>query len=167
LIAIVVGLDHALQRAHPEEGAEVEANRVSLRNATRRLIHEQRVSLIAEEAGNDREVAAKLQQELDEFYSFGGFKAPRVREQRTFAADVAAESQSCWHVDIRPRGAKTNDADYERAMAGQTLAKAKPDEVILLLCGERHRQSMVELLQQKGSKAESHPIQWMIDLGRE
>lgn len=133
---IVVGLDHALQREHPEEKVEVKTTRTRLRSAMERLVREQRATLIAEEAGNDREAAANLQRELDEFHSFGGLKPPRVREQPTSAADIARQSESCRQVDIRPPGPKANDAAYEQAMVCKTLAEANEKEVVLVICGE-------------------------------
>jgi len=52
-------------------------------------------------------------------------------------------------------------------MAGKTLAEAQPQEVVLVLCGERHRENIAGLLQQNGAEVESYPIEWMIDLASE
>ncbi len=79
--------------------------------------------MIAEEAGNDREVAANLQEELDGFYSFGGVKAPRVQEQQTFAASVAGESPSCRHVDIRQESKQTTRTTNKRWLGKHWLRR--------------------------------------------
>lgn len=159
--AIVLGLNHNIQRRHPEETRNVEESRQRFLAGLQRLIPQQGIHLVAEEAGDDREAAEHLQRAADGLYSFAGLTAPRIPVQETAARAITRERGLCGHIDIRPPGPKSNEEEYERQMAERILASTGADQTVLVLCGEDHREALAGLLSAGGCETEDHPFEWL------
>lgn len=160
--ALVIGLDHAIQRRHPDEGPELKETRAAFENALRRIIHERSVQLIAEEAGEDIAVTAELQKEQDIWAEATGQPPKKIEPQPTVARRLALENSSIGHVDIRPPGQKVTDEEYEAGMLERTVTAAGFTQSILVLCGEDHHERLSRGLSDHGWEVEDHPFEWLL-----
>ncbi len=163
---IIVGLDHNMQRRHPEEPSELSQTRNRFLTGLERLIRAQGIQLVAEEAGDDGEVAERLQHEADALYSFAGLSAPRIPVQETVARKTVREKGLCEWRDVRPPGPKESDEEYERQMFERVMAGAGSDQKVLVLCGENHRQGLARRFAENGCQIEDHPFEWLAGANR-
>jgi hypothetical protein len=62
---IIVSLKHNVQRRHPEKPSVLSETRTRFLASLEKLIYTEGIQLVAEEAGDDKEVAEKLQQDDD------------------------------------------------------------------------------------------------------
>lgn len=160
--ALIIGLDHAIQRKHPDEGPELEKTRVVFENALRRVIQERSVQLLAEEAGDDIAVATELQKEQNTWADATGQLPKKIEPQPTVAKRLALGNSLIKYVDVRPPGQKTTDEEYEGEMLSGILEAVGSAESILVLCGEGHRAGLSKLLSSRGLEVEDRPFEWLL-----
>jgi pheromone shutdown protein TraB len=150
---LVIGTQHEFQR-HQDTMADREKVRAEFEELLRRVIDERGISLIAEEAGDDRAVWEQLRQEeeaLGEFAeAFGGRvgdnPVPTIGKQ--IADDRPAEIT---YVDIRaPNADKMTIEQRDDVMAAKTMEVLGIAERVLVIVGEDHRSGVVQRLKDKG-----------------
>lgn len=159
---LIVGLDHWIQRNQDDCPERVVVRR-SFENGIRRLIERERIQLVAEEAGNDDEVAAKLQVEEDLWAPFENRAPRRIEPLETIARTIANETPGCRHIDIRPAGDWVERDRYEQEMIDRTVAGICDARRVLLLCGEDHREGLSKSLVQRGWDVEAHEVDWLLN----
>lgn len=164
---IVVGVNHRVQRVPPDDTPEDYESRVQFEAALQALIQHEGVDLIAEEAGDDEEVALQLQREEDLWAQFNQ-KPPRcVVPQRTLARQAAERTGTCRHADIRPPSkdfppGHGRKIEYECSMLERTLQNVGPAKVTLVICGECHRGPLAQLYRSASLEVEDHDFVWLI-----
>jgi hypothetical protein len=163
--ALLKGVNHSVQRRHPEESSSVQEERQRFELWLNKLIEESRIDLVAEEAGSDEDVAERMNagenaffDSFDEFGAQDGIRWPRnrVEAQPTSAFRITTE-RKCPYVDIHPLFENSDDAKYEKRMVESVIANAGSARTVLVVCGERHVESVERLLKNEG---------WMIEPAR-
>ena len=154
--ALVLGLRHEVQR-HQNGVAEEDRARKSFGELIRHLIEERRVQVVAEEAGNDNEVAEDIQKGEDVWAKLVLEQPRRIEVFETIARTVTRALDSCNYIDIRPPrdGPDSSTPEYEEAMLTSILQNVCLADSLLVLCGEDHRQSISEALSRNGWSVET------------
>jgi hypothetical protein len=160
--AIIKGVNHAIQRPHPEESSAVKEERKRFELWLSKLIEENRIDLVAEEAARDDDVAGRMNAGDSEFFdSFDAFAAqdglrwPRNRvEAEPSSAFRITTDRKCPYANIHPAFENSDDAEYEKGMVESVIANAGSAKTILVVCGERHVVSMERLLKTECWKIE-------------
>lgn len=164
---IVVGVNHRVQRVPPDDTPEDYESRVQFEAALQALIEHEGVDLIAEEAGDDEEVARELQRGEEHWAQFTAITPPRVVPERTLARQVAERTGTCRHTDIRPPSGDFppghgRQEEYERSMFERTLQNGGPAKVVLVICGGCHREPLAQLYRSASLEVEDHDFAWLI-----
>jgi hypothetical protein len=165
---LVLGLDHWIQR---QQDADAERNqaRQSFERDIRGLIDERGVTLVAEEAGNDDEVAEGLQRQENVWAGFENRGPRRIEPVETIARTITRPVNGCDYVDIRPAGEWPDPGrpEYERAMLNRIRQNVGNANSVLVLCGEFHRQNIAAALLRHGWNVESRDLDWVLRRGRQ
>lgn len=137
--------------------------RRSFETGIRRLIEERKFQLVAEEAGNDNDVAQALQRDEDAWAPLEGREPRRIEPIETIARIITRALKNCNYVDIRPTGIWPDPQirAYEEAMLNAIVQNAVNVECILVLCGEFHRDSLSRALIGYGNTVEDHDFNWV------
>jgi len=141
---LVLVLYHWIQR-HQDDVAERSQVRQSFETGIRRLIEERGVQVLAEEAGNDDEVAEALQRDETAWAPWEGRGARRIEPIETIARTVTRALDGCHYADIRPPG----------NMLNAILLNTVNAESVLVLCGEFHRCNISRALAGNGRTVEA------------
>jgi pheromone shutdown protein TraB len=170
--ALVIGTSHAYQR-HQDKCAEQEQIRADFEKLVRVALRERDVGLVAEEAGDKKEVHARLKADEARIPdAFAAFRDEIVDEPPdTIAKLIADELLGGNYVDIRPPGAAPLPADADQAsiaerdeaMATKLMASLGSSTSVLVICGARHRGGLVRQLQRQGFKAVPHTFPENLD----
>lgn len=158
--ALVIGTRHELQR-HQDSMPEREELRAEFEEHLRELIEQRKISLIAEEAGDDTEVWQHLKQEDEaagEFAElFGEGSTTGDSPVPTIAKEIADEqADKLKHVDIRAKNADELTIEQrDEAMATRTVEVSGETDSILVIVGEAHRNGVAERLADQGFDVES------------
>jgi pheromone shutdown protein TraB len=157
---LVIGTCHEYQR-HQDEMQDREKIRVEFAEMLRRIIEDKNISLIVEEAGNDKEVWEHLKRIEDETPSelaalFGDAKVVKT-PQSTIAKQIAdARFADLTHVDMRhPQADKMTIEERDEAMAAKVMDVLGPAKNVLVICGEDHRIGVEARLKNQGLCTES------------
>jgi hypothetical protein len=154
----VVGLEHRTQRERPDDDERTRDRQRAFGASLERCIVKNRVGLVAEEAGDDREVARRLQEDENNWSKFTGRPPLHISFVATIAHRVVARSEGCEWIDIRPPDPAIRGDDpqtrpgFERRMVDAALSAARRSgtNAVILICGEDHRAAIVRLLEDKG-----------------
>jgi len=159
--AVVLGTCHEFQR-HQDTSADRERVRADYENLLRKMIEERRVSLVAEEASDDKAVWESLKKDEEFAAGFGGlFGAFKTVDSPvpTIASDVAKEygaKHADVDVDIRAReGDAESIAKRDAAMTEKILSARGDAESVLVIVGEAHRAGVVGQLKNAGWATQS------------
>jgi hypothetical protein len=160
---LVLGLDHWIQR-HQDNDAERNQARRGFERSIQQLIAERGVELVAEEAGDDNEVAQGLQREENAWAPFENREPRRIEPVETIARTVTRVRDGCLHTDIRPRGNWPDPRvpEYEQAMLDAIQDTIGNADSVLILCGEFHWRNIADALLQNGWNVESHGFDWIV-----
>ncbi len=154
--AFVIGTSHAYQR-HRDGCVEQERIRADFENLIRATLNERGVDLIAEEAGDKKEVHARLR--ADEARTPDAFAVLRDEivddPPDTIAKLIADELLGGSYVDIRPPGAdplpegtdKALIAERDEAMVARLMVSLGSSNSVLVICGEMHRVGFAQHLE--------------------
>ncbi len=163
---LVVGLNHRVQRVVPSyEGKDWE-NRERYEAGLRTVIRERKIDLIAEEAGDNTQVAHELQKEEDLWAAILGRQRPQTVEPQDTLAKRVAESLGIPHHDIRPSADEFplghgRTVEYEQEMFETTLILASSANSILVLCGDDHRPALAARFTRAGFEPEDRDFAWL------
>ncbi len=162
---LILGLDHWIQR-HQDNVAERSLVRQSFARGIRRLIEERRVQVVAEEAGNDDEVAEALQRDENTWAALEGRGPRRIEPIETIARTVTRALDGCHYTDIRPPGnwPDSRTPEYELAMLNAILLNTVNAESVLVLCGEFHRGNISRALAGNGRIVEDRDFNWVREM---
>jgi hypothetical protein len=155
---LVIGTAHELQR-HQDNDENRENVRCEFDGLIRSLLKQRSVSLVAEEAGDDREVWKALKSEeeaLGEFVeAFGGGRT--VSEPVQTVAKIIADEHSSQvrHVDIRVDASKLPlVAQRDDEMAAKIMQILESSESVIVIVGEEHRLGVSTRLEKQGLAVE-------------
>jgi len=162
---LVVGTYHEYQRRQ-DNSPERKKIRDDFEKLIRTTVGERGIDLIAEEAGNDKEVHAQLKADEAKTTEFNTLFAEMnaVDEpQPTIAKIVAGEILNGNHIDIRPAGATPSGqevdgkliAERDTAMVAKIVEGVGSATSVLVICGEKHRAGLTTRLESRGWQAES------------
>jgi pheromone shutdown protein TraB len=161
-VAFVIGTSHAYQR-HQDRCVHQERIRADLEILIRAILHERGVDLIAEEAGDKKEVHVRLRTEEAKIPdAFAALRNEIVDEPPdTIAKLMADELLGGNYIDIRPPGAAPLPADADaasiterdEAMAARLMASLGSSTSVLVICGARHLGGLVHHLERHGFRA--------------
>jgi hypothetical protein len=169
---IVVGVNHRVQRVPPDDTHADQASRARFEASLLAVIAREQVDFIAEEAGDDEEVARELQREADLWAQFTQEPPPRVLPQQTLVRQVAGRTIGTRrYADIRPPSAdfprgQGRPREYERSMFDRTLLEAGEANNVLVICGVDHREPLGQLFRSQGFETEDHDFAWLTGDGR-
>jgi pheromone shutdown protein TraB len=159
---LVIGTDHALQR-HQDTMPDREELRAEFEQRPREILKERKVSLLAEEAGDDNDVWEHLKHEdelaqalgIDDLFGAGSktVDAPVP----TIAKKIADENPgNVRHVDVRPPNAADLTIEQrDEAMATKILQILKVGEEAIVIVGDSHREGVATRLKNAGLSVES------------
>lgn len=158
IMVLVIGTDHQIQRRQ-DTIPELAPVRDQFEQRLRQIIKEQKIDLIAEEAGDDTEVWKPLKQEeeaLGKFAeAFGGGKivdAPVPTTAKKIAGERRGELK---HVDIRaPNAENMSITERDAAMAAKVREVLGDADSIVVIVGEEHRAGVVQRLKAEGMSVE-------------
>jgi pheromone shutdown protein TraB len=158
IMVLVIGTRHEFQR-HQDQMADREKLRAEFEELLRVLIDERGISLIAEEAGDDRAVWEHLRQEEEAVGQFAEAFGGRVGDNpvATIAKQIAGERPAdITHIDIRaPNAEKMTIEQRDEAMAAKIMEVLGIAERALVIVGEDHRLGVVRRVKEKGPTVES------------
>lgn len=155
--ALVICTEHEVQR-HQDTMKEREARRAEFEKIIRREVEKRKISLIAEEAGDDEEVWKRLKQGEGktpaEFAKLFEDAETVDKPVGTIAKKIADEQPKLIrHIDIRPPnadGIKTIQ-EYDKEMARRIIDAIKDtDTGVLVIVGHDHCNGVTELLTKQG-----------------
>jgi len=152
--AVIIGTRHEFQR-HQDTAEDREKVRLDFEKLLRDIVQERGVTLIAEEAGNDRAVWEVLKAEEEGLGDFvDAFGGGRTVEQpvSTIAKNLSTElSSKVRHVDIRVDVRDFPQVDQrDEAMAAKVTEILGASKNVLVIVGESHRQGLAQRLAQGG-----------------
>jgi pheromone shutdown protein TraB len=155
---LVIGTGHELQR-HQDTTPKREEKRAKFEDLLREIAEERKVTLIAEEAGDDKEAWEQLKKRDEADGPFAIFGETVDSPVPTIAKEIADE-YGIKHedVDVDVRADEKNPqsvAERDEAMAEKILKVSGNAESILVIVGEAHRLSVAERLKSKGFDVES------------
>jgi hypothetical protein len=160
--AIVVGLNHWIQR-NQDDIPDRNLKRQVFARSVRRFVEQQRIQLVAEEAGDDERVAAGLQRDEDNWARCEGRPPRRFPAIEPISKAVVDQIDSCRHADIHPGTECGADfGEYERAMTFRLLENLGGVVRVAVLCGEDHRVALSETLRERSWDVESRDIEWLL-----
>lgn len=156
---LVIGTCHEFQR-HQDTAEDREKVRIDLERLLRRVINERSISLIAEEAGDDRAVWESLKQEEDalgEFVeAFGGGRTVDSPVS-TIAKNIADEHKDqVRHANIRVNADELSLVEQrDEAMVARVMEILGVAKSVLVIVGEDHRAGVAQRLGEQGLLVES------------
>ncbi|MGA2481548.1 MAG: hypothetical protein ABSF92_00340 [Candidatus Acidiferrales bacterium] len=151
---LVIGTQHELQR-HQDTAEDRKKVRVEFEGLLRRLIGERSITLVAEEAGDDRAVWELLKREEDSLgeyvEAFGGGRTVDAPVS-TIAKNIAnGHSDQLRHADIRVNADEMPLVEQrDEAMAAKIMEILGDAESVLVVVGEDHREGVVQRLRKQG-----------------
>lgn len=153
---LVICTLHEYQR-HQDTMPDREKVRAEFEKRLRQLIEERKISLVAEEAGDDKAVWENLKRNDElvggEFAeAFGGSGSKTVDSPvPTIAKKIADEHHGVVRpVDIRPpNGGQMTLEQYDKAMAEKILKELGTAAEVLVIIGIDHCKGMTELLKKQ------------------
>lgn len=149
---LVIGSRHEFQR-HQDTEENREKVRAAFDQRLRQVIKERNISLIAEEAGDDKAVWESLKREEDDVGEFAeAFGGGRTVESPvpTIAKKIADEHK-LKHVDVRADDAlKLSVEERDATMTAKILEARRTAESVLVIVGEDHRAGVVQRLKNEG-----------------
>jgi hypothetical protein len=181
---LVIGTRHEIQR-HQDTKPEREELRAEFDKRLRRILEERKTRLIAEEAGDDKEVLEKLKLEDSPAQAFAREMAEELKEKLsgksspeianeieellgvtpktandpipTIAKKIADERpKEIQHVDIRPPNAdELSSEQRDEAMSKKILEIIKDGEEAVVIVGESHREGVATRLKDAGLSVDS------------
>jgi hypothetical protein len=162
---LVLGVDHWIQRQQDNDAGRDQA-RQRFERAIRGLIEDRGVTLVAEEAGSDDEVAEGLQREENVWAQFENRGPRKIPPVETIVRTITRGVNGCAYVDIRPAGEWPDPgmAEYEQAMLNGIRQNVGNATSILVLCGEFHRQNLSAALLRDRWNVESRDLAWILEL---
>jgi pheromone shutdown protein TraB len=157
--ALVIGTRHEYQRRQ-DTSPEREQVRAAFEERLRKIIAEGDVSLIAEEAGDDRAVWEPMKREDEacgEFAELFGcgriVNSPVPTIAKTIADD---QTEKLRHVDIRaPNAAGMSIKQRDEAMATKVMEVLGEADSVVVIVGEVHRAGVEKLLRDQELSVES------------
>jgi len=156
---LVIGANHNSQRRQ-DTIPELAPVRDQFEQRLREIIKEQKIDLIAEEAGDDTAVWEPLKREeeaLGKFAeAFGGGKTVN-HPVSTIAKQITDERPGeLRHVDIRaPNAEKLSITERDAAMAAKIIEVLGDADSVVVIVGEAHRAGVVQRLKEEGTSVES------------
>jgi hypothetical protein len=160
--AFVIGLDHWIQRDQDDDPERNRARR-SFCHSVQKLIEEEKIQLVVEEAGRDEQVAAALQRDEDRWAPLENRQPHRIQATEPLAKIIVDRIGDCHHADIRPRREYFDSREeYEQEMMSCVLASLGDTVRMLVLCGEDHRENFSRMLREHLWEVESHAIDWLL-----
>ena len=177
---LVIGTDHNIQR-HQDKVPELEKHRVEFEKFLHKIIKEEKIDLVAEEAGDDKqslenvkrdeEQAAEFERQLRQMMEKDGLVAEDTglfgkgrtvdRPVPTIAKTIADKHGVRYEdVDVDIRVVDENDIESVKkrgeAIAEKILKVLNSAERVLVIVGEKHRADVVQRL-----KAENMDVECM------
>lgn len=157
---LVIGTRHEFQR-HQDTAEDRAKVRAEFDGMLRRLLKERVASLIAEEAGDDKEVWEHLKKEEDAIgvfvEAFGGGRTV-AKPVPTIAKTIAdGHFGQVRHADIRADAKRLPQVEQrDEAMAFTIMQIIEPaDSSLLVIVGEEHRAGVSQRLAEQGLLVES------------
>jgi hypothetical protein len=158
---LVLGTHHQFQR-HQDTSAQRERVRADFEKLLRKVIEERRISVVAEEASDDKAVWESLRKDEE---LAGGFRG-LFGDYQTVDAPVPtiakelAKKYGVTHadvdVDVRSQeGDAESIAKRDAAMTEKILSGCKDAESVLVIVGELHRAGVSAQLKNAGWTVES------------
>jgi pheromone shutdown protein TraB len=149
VVALVIGTCHEYQR-HQDTVEGSEQIRAMLEKRIREVISDKKIDLIAEEAGNDKEVwnALKEQEKMD-FEALGALLEGTeiVNEPTQTIAKIVADECHFTHIDIRPPNAdKMTVLERDVAMGEKIVGSRGSATRVLVIVGQAHQPGVAEFL---------------------
>ena len=139
---LVLGTCHEYQRFQQDNDANRHRIRREFETEICRIVESENIDLIAEEAGDDKAVAASLTAQ-------GYPQSP----QEPIAKKVS--HNRCRHIDIRPPGDHGADDDYERKMVDFTVKHLGEAVKVLVIVGKDHRCSVARRFFERGFRTDT------------
>ena len=156
---LVIGTEHPIQR-HQDTSAERKEVRKEFEKLLRQIIKEQKIDLIAEEAGDNTEVWKRLKRddELAGKYAeaFGGGRTVDAPVP-TIAKKITSEQHDkLRHVDVRaPNAEELSIEERDAPMVAKIMEVLGDADNVLVIVGEKHRAGVVQRLKVEGMSVES------------
>ncbi len=154
---LVIGTDHNLQR-HQDKVPELEKHRAEFEKLLHKVIKEEKIDLVAEEAGDDTKVWENLKLQDAFAGSVEGSKtvdSPAFPIARTIAKGYGVRHED---VDVNVRVKDETDLksieDRSDAMTEKILKVLGSAERFVVIVGELHHKGMVQRLRDKDMSVE-------------
>jgi len=161
--ALVIGTCHEYQR-HQDKVEASEQIRAALERRIRKIISDHKIDLIAEEAGNDKEVwtALKEQEEKDSEILGALIQGTEILSEPTQTiAKIVADECHITRIDIRPpKAAEMKASERDAAMGEKIISSLGTATRVLVIVGRDHEPGVAEFLAETGFTvaSESFPV---------
>ena len=151
--ALVIGTCHEYQRHQDKVEASAQI-RAALEKRIRNIISNDKIELIAEEAGNDKEVWTALkEQEKKDSEILGALiqGTEIVSEPTQTIAKIVADECHIAHIDVRPpKAAEMKVPERDTAMGQKIIGSLGSATSVLVIVGQAHQPGVAKFLADAG-----------------
>jgi pheromone shutdown protein TraB len=168
---LILGTGHEYQR-HQDRVESSEVVRTKLDKRIRDIISERKIELIAEEAGDDRDVWAALKEQQRKDFELVGalLEGTEIIDQPVQTiAKIAADDYHLPHLDIRPSAAsEMTVAERDVEMGKKIVGSLGSASRVLAIVGQDHQRGVAGVLSESGFDVdvEDFPDRAPISAGR-
>jgi len=152
-VALVIGTSHEYQR-HQDKVEAFEQIRVILEERIREIVADKKIDMIAEEAGNDKEVWTALKErEKKDSEILGALieGTEIVSEPTQTIAKIVADERHITHIDIRPpKAGEMKVSERDAAMSEKIISSLGSATRVLVIVGQDHQPGVAKFLENAG-----------------